>query len=100
MKNGKCNGYSEPPEDFSPEIVDGGKRREAFAASCRQYIEDHQMYQELKLSYFYLEKENTKTELEKENRHFKNFSIEKNSRNNLKITKQRSSGPNIYDSCD
>ena len=97
MKNGKGNGNSEPPEDFSPEIVDGKKRREAFATSCRAFIENHQMYQEWKSSIFSLKKENKKSELEKENRQIKNMLVQNNSRNNLRITKQRSSGPNIYD---
>ena len=79
MKNGKGNGFSEPPEDFSPEIVDGKKRREAFAASCRQDIEYHEMYHEWKTCYFSLKNDLAKTELEKENRHIKNLLAEKNS---------------------
>jgi deoxycytidylate deaminase len=55
------------------------------------------MYHEWKTCYFSLKNDLAKTELEKENRHIKNLLAEKNSVKNLKITKQRSSGPNIYD---
>ena len=43
-KKGSGNGFSDPPQDFCPDILDKKKRRVAFAAKCREEIKAHDLY--------------------------------------------------------
>ena len=64
LKNGKGNGFANPPDNFSPEIKVEKERKSAFVKSCMIEIEDHEMYHKWKNDLF---------------------------------SKQRSCGPNIFD---
>ena len=44
LKNDKGNGFANPPDNFSPEIIVEKERKSAFVKSCMIEIEDHEMY--------------------------------------------------------
>ena len=94
-RNGGGKGWSEPPADFYPDIVDMKTRRGAFAAICRQEIAKHEIYENWKNQPVPMKADDKKVQSENENRKINNMIRESNS--NVRLTKQRSSGANIYD---
>ena len=70
-------------------------RRGAFAAICRQEIAKHEIYENWKNQPVPMKADDKKVQSENENRKINNMIIESNP--NVRLTKQRSSGANIYD---
>ena len=95
LKNGKGNGFANPPDNFSPEIMDEKERKSAFVKSCRIEIDDHEMYQNWKNEPFSLNL--GENQISKKDSQFGNNESESIHTQSIKITKQRSCGPNIFD---
>ena len=93
LKNRKGNGFANPPDNFSPEIIVEKERKSAFVKSCMIEIEDHEMYHNWKNELFSLNLgENQMSK--KDRQSVNNESIYTQ---NIKITQQRSCGLNIFD---
>ena len=94
-RNGKGKGWCEPPEEFCCDILDKKMRKDKFATVCIADINEHEMYFLWMNEPFQIRSE-VKRKLDKENREIENIT-ENQLNQHVKITKQRSSGPNIYD---
>ena len=92
-KKGSGNGFSDPPQDFCLDILNKKERRVAFAAKCRKEIKAHDLYKHWENQCVIF---NAKRP-EKANDVAGNNTFENESSQIIRITKQRSCGPNIFD---